>query len=593
MTMIDRPFLWALAAAALPLVLGDYHLGLLGHVFIVALAVLGVMLLTGVAGLMSFGQAAFTGLGAYAAAWLTTAAGWSPWLALPAALALAGVAAAAIGAVTLRMSGHFLAIASLAWGISVYFLLGNLPWFGGFNGLTDIPPLTLCGVDLRSEAAMYWVSLACLAGCVWAVRNLLDSRVGRALRAVRHGVVLAESMGADAARLKMLAFVAAALLAALSGWLYAHHQRFVNPTPFGIHTGIEYLFMAVIGGVTSVWGAILGALVVTLMQQGLQDVLPKLLGQSGNFEIVVFGALMLVILQRAKGGLWPWLAGCVPGFVPGFVHARRPVATVAPAAMPRTVEPPARGERILEVDRVEKRFGGLVAVDTLSFDVQAGRILGLLGPNGAGKSTMFNLISGVLPASAGEIRFRGCRIDAARSRAIAGLGVARTFQHVKLVPGMTVLENAALGAHRRGRCGVLSAALRLDRAEEALLRAEAAHQLDRVGLYAQRDEPAGHLPLGQQRVLEIARALALDPVLLLLDEPAAGLRHQEKQALAALLTRLRDEGVAVLLVEHDMDFMLGIADRLVVMHHGRKLADGAPRDVQADAGVQLAYLGAE
>ncbi len=591
--MNDRPYArylkgplpWLAAALLLPLVLGPYHVALLGYVMIASLVTLGLTLLTGVTGLVSFGQAAFVGMGAYTTAYLTT--GWqlSPWLTLPIALLLTGASAAAIGAVTLRMSGHFLAIASLAWGISLFYLVGNLPWFGGFNGLSGIPSLTLAGFDLRGEIPMYYVILACVAVSFWGVLNLLDSRIGRAIRSIRHGGALAESVGADPARLKIAVFTLAAMLAALAGWLYAHDQRFVNPTPFGIHMGIEYLFMAVIGGASSVWGAIVGAVVVTLLRQVLEDTLPALLGQTGNFEIVAFGILMLLVLQRAKQGLWPWLVE--------RLGVRRPASAASPMAMPSIRTLPARGEPVLSIDGVQKNFGGLVAVNRLSFQVEAGGILGLLGPNGAGKSTMFNLISGVLNASAGEIRFLGRRIDRLRSRAIASCGIARTFQHVKLVPSMTVLENAALGAHLRGRSGLLRSFLRLDRAEEARLLAEAAHQLERVGLWAQRDELAANLPLGQQRVLEIARALAVDPVVLLLDEPAAGLRYKEKQTLARLLLLLRDEGVAVLLVEHDMEFILGITDRLVVMHYGQKLAEGAPRDVQANADVQLAYLGAE
>ncbi|NYZ15813.1 branched-chain amino acid ABC transporter ATP-binding protein/permease [Azospirillum sp. RWY-5-1] len=586
--MTDRlrgPLPWLIVAALLPLVLGPYHVALFGYIFIAALVTLGIVLLTGVTGLISFGQAAFVGIGAYTTAYLTTTLAMSPWLTLPVAVVLTAGAAAVIGAVTLRMSGHFLAIASLAWGISIYFLVGNLPYFGGFNGLSGIPALTLFGIDLRGETAMYYVILSFLAASIWAVLNLLDSRVGRAIRSIRHGAALAESVGADPARLKIAVFVIAAALAALAGWLYAHHQRFVNPTPFGIHMGIEYLFMAVIGGVSSVWGAVIGALVVTLMKQALEDLLPSLLGQSGNFEIVVFGVLMLLVLQHARQGLWPWLIE--------RTGVRRAPSRVAADPMPAIRAKPEPGEAILRIDRVRKSFGGLAAVDELSFRAEAGRVLGLLGPNGAGKSTMFNLISGVLPVSSGEIRFLDRRIDRERSRVLAAQGMARTFQHVKLVPSMTVLENAALGAHLRGRHGLLRAALRLDRAEEARLLAEAAYQLERVGLFAQRDELAGNLPLGQQRILEIARALASDPVLLLLDEPAAGLRYKEKQALARLLMRLRDDGVTVLLVEHDMDFILGIADRLVVMHYGRKLADGAPREVQANADVQLAYLGAD
>jgi branched-chain amino acid transport system permease protein len=293
----------------------------------------------------------------------------------------------------------------------------------------------------------------------------------------------------------------------------------------------------------------------------------------------------VLVLQYARDGLWAFIEARLP-------RAQRRVDWQEAAALPERPRPPV-GEVVLDVNAARKEFGGLVAVNDVSFQVRAGEILGLIGPNGAGKSTTFNLVTGVLPATRGAATLRGERIDGLPSRHIARRGVSRTFQHVKMIPGMTVLENVALGAHLRGSRGVASAMLRLDRAEERQLLKEAEKQLRRIGMEGRMHELAGNLALGPQRLMEIARALCADPTLLLLDEPAAGLRLKEKQALADVLRQLRGEGMAILLVEHDMDLVMGLVDRIVVMEFGTKLIEGTPDEVQASPAVRAAYLGTE
>ncbi len=584
----QKLFIWLLAAAVPVLALlplPDFWIAQLNYIGLYALVCLGLVLLTGVGGLTSFGQAAFVGVGAYTTAWLTLNTGMSPWLTVFVGLGLTAVSAIVVGAITLRMSGHYLPLATIAWGLSLYYLMGNLDALGKYDGLLGLKSLSIGSVDIGQGRLFFVLTWAILITGAIALLNLLDSRPGRAIRSLKGGSQMAEAMGISTFRYKVTVFLIAALFASVAGWLLAHFQRTVNPSAFGLKMGIEYLFMAVIGGVGYVWGAIVGAGLIKLLDDYLQVALPALIGTSGSYEVIVFGVAMVLVLQYLPEGIWSLVARKFP----------RPPRKMdwQDAAPLSTRTKPVMGELVLKVDKIRKQFGGLVAVNDISFDIHAGKIIGLIGPNGAGKSTTFNLITGVLSKSSGQVTYRGQDITSLPTRDISRQGMARTFQHVKMIPDMTVLENVALGAYTRGKSGVISSMLGTNHTEEQRFMKEAQHQLERIGMGNYLNEQAGNLAMGPQRLMEIARALCCDPALLLLDEPAAGLRHKEKQDLIKVLRQLQTEGMSILLVEHDMELVMEVCDHLVVMEFGTLLTQGTPAEIQASPAVRAAYLGTE
>ena len=309
---------FALVMAVIPFIPGvpPFWIVLLDNIGLAALVAMGLVLLTGVGGLTSFGQAAFCGFGAYTTAVLTTTYGFSPWLTLPLSLLVSGTAAVLLGLVTVRLSGHYLPLGTIAWGIALFYLFGKLEFLGRNDGISGIPPLSIGSLKMLSPDTIYFAIWVAVLISALLTMNLLDSRTGRAIRALRRGHIAAEAFGVQTPRAKLLVFIYAAVLAGLSGWLYAHFQRAANPTPFGAQAGIEYLFIAVVGGAGYVWGAVLGAGIVVILKEVLQSYLPYIFGGQSQLETIVFGILLVMLLQLAPSGVWPWLMARLP-FKPG------------------------------------------------------------------------------------------------------------------------------------------------------------------------------------------------------------------------------------------------------------------------------------
>ncbi|MBE3589431.1 MAG: ATP-binding cassette domain-containing protein [Firmicutes bacterium] len=589
--------------------------------------VAGVALLAGHAGQVSLGQAAFYGLGAYGSAILSTRLGVPPLLSIPAAVAVTGLAAYAIGRPIFLLRGHYLVVATLGLNVIVSVVLRQwVSLTGGASGIKDVPPLAVGPFEIRGDLGYYYVTGALAAASLVLCAHLVRSRYGRALQLVRTSETAAETLGIDPSRAKTGVFVLSAMLAAAPGALYAHYLAYVNPAPFEFTFSVDVLMMGVIGGLPHVPGALVGTALAVLLREALRSFVPRIFGgaATGEFESIAFGLLLAAVTVLSPDGLWPHLRDAALWAARGgrrraaesrgtsspadAAASARGEESVAPRALPargaaQMVDADGAGDvvhggraaataPVLEVEGVRRDFGGLTAVSGVSFTVRPGEVFAVIGPNGAGKTTLFNLVSGVLRVTAGRIALEGRALDRMPAHRVAALGVARTFQTPRLAPRLTARENVMAGLHMRLRAGMLGSLLGRARAEERRAREEAGRLLDTLGAGAFCDTPAGDLPFGALRLVELARALAARPKLLLLDEPASGLSAEERAALFRHVRRAADSGVAVLLVEHDMDFVLGLADHVLVLHHGEPIAWGTPEEIRRDERVLAAYLGA-
>jgi len=569
------------------LVTGRVSLGIFIFVGLFSLIVIGLTLLAGHAGQVSLGQAAFYGIGAYISAITTLRLGLPPVLGVMLAVTGAAFIAYLIGAPIFFLRGHFLVLGTLGLNIVVDVVIRNVQGLtGGPTGLTGIPPLSVGRTIIAGDRAYYYLIWTLVLVALWLGRNLIHSRIGRALAAIRASEVAAATLGINPAFYKARMLALSAAFAGLAGALYVHYLGFVSPSPFAFNFSIDLLVMSVLGGIAYLPGAVLGTAVLTVLREVLRTIMPRLLGTgaSAEYEIVVFGLLLALVVVLAPGGIWHWLAAVLR------LDAGESLSAVSP------LPPPGRrvgesGATLLRVEKLQKRFGGILAVRGLSFEVKQGEIYAIIGPNGAGKTTAFNLISGVLRPTSGEIVLRDRIITHLHPYDIAGLGVARTFQTPQVFSDFTVLNNVMMGLHRSLRTGFLGAMFGLGRREDARAASEAAGYLERVGMLDRAMDRAGALPFGAQRLLELSRALATQPALLLLDEPASGLSTTERRELVHLIRQIRESGVTVLLVEHDVSLVMGLADRVLVLNYGEQIAEGTPALVRADPRVIGAYLG--
>ncbi|MDQ3056025.1 MAG: branched-chain amino acid ABC transporter ATP-binding protein/permease [Actinomycetota bacterium] len=588
------------------------------YAVIYAVAAIGLSLLMGLAGQVSLGHAAFFAVGAYTQAILVTRYEVNGVLAAVAAVALAMIVGLLVGLPLLRLRGHYLALATLGLGIIVTVVAIETPFLGATSGIFGIQKPDFGGRVYDSPDEYLWLLAPVIVLGIILARNLVDSRIGRALGAVNDSEVAAETLGVDTFRLRLKVFVLSAGYAGLAGVFFAHWLAVVNPNAANFALSVEFLLIAVLGGLGTVWGAVVGGFAVEFLDEGLRDFIPVIVpGASGEVQLIGFGVILTLVMIFLPGGLHQAFRA-----VTGLRAPRSGSVPSAPASeegidpdegkIPTNLTPqgspesdgegallvregrPAPGTTLLEVQGLTKRYGGVVAVDDVDFDVAAGEIMALIGPNGAGKTTCFNMISGVTAPSGGSVVLSGQRIDGRKPHVFARHRATRTFQNLQVFSSSTVLGNVMVGRHLRSRVGLVRSMLGFAaRTEERAIVAAAREMIGLVGLAEDADRPAADLPFGRQRLMEVARALATEPDLLLLDEPMAGLSGAERRELAGLLRRLRAGGMAIVLVEHDVEAVLALADRVAVLDDGALIALGRPDEIRTDPAVLAAYLGVE
>jgi branched-chain amino acid transport system permease protein len=562
----------AIVAASLAATMSfdGYILNILMQAATYAIAVFGLSVVLGLCGQINLAQAAFFGLGAYAVGLGTTDYGMSYWICVPLGMALSLVAGGVLGMTTLRLGGHYLAMVTISFQqILTLFMINAIGFTHGPDGVRQIARPAL----FASQQSYLAFCVVVLAVVGWLVWHLPDTRLGRAMRAIRDNELAASVAGIDVYRTKVKAFAICALLGGLGGGLFAGGFSYVSPDQFSFAESIVFLTMALLGGVSSPIGAAIGTGLLILIPEWL-----RFLKSIPGLYLAIYGLAVILIVVFMPDGIW--------GFIKRFFQRARPVSA-APGKL-ELVPAETSGPAVLEVKKLSKHFGGLKAVDEVDFTVARGSVHALIGPNGSGKTTTLNVLSGLYKATGGSVVLDGHDITGLPPHRRTAAGLGRTFQNIRLFRSMTALENVVIGAEHPGNKLVEAAG-----GGRAALDARALAALGFVGLGPRANELVTAFSYGHQRLIEIARALAANPTLLLLDEPAAGLNTTEKRELHDLLERIASHGLTILIIDHDMTLVSEAASHITVLNFGRRIADGESMAVLRHPDVVSAYLGAE